>query len=106
MEKQSVKKYFNNSLTSNRIPRKKIEPCPKCGKLPSYFASAGGFHYYGYYKCEKDNIFATGPHQFPNIGISWGENENNEPKLFWDNNEDSNPEDGWNDLVNQINKTK
>ncbi len=104
MSKQIVKKFFNHSDSGTMIPQITIKKCPHCGKLPSYYASAGGFNYYGYYKCDKDNLFATGRHQFPAIGIDWGANEQGEPRLFVTYNGEHNAENGWNDFVKDAEK--
>lgn len=102
MNKQKIKRYWNHSESGTFEPKIAIKKC-KCGKLPSYYASSGGFNYYGYYKCDDCNLFATGPHQFPSIGITgFGSNESNKPKLFVVYNGETNPEDGWNNFVKQL----
>lgn len=99
MSSQTVKRFWNNVESETTNPSIKIERCV-CGKLPSYYASSGGFNYYGYYKCNNCNLFATGKHQFPAIGIKgFGDNENNEPKLFVVYREENNPENGWNQFI-------
>ncbi len=101
MNKQTIKSYFRGEYSSSFSPKIPIKKCV-CGKLPVYYGSSGGFNYYGYYKCNHCNLFATGRHQFPAIGITgFGDNENNEPKLFVVYNGEHNPEDGWNNFIAQ-----
>lgn len=100
MSKQRIKSYFREQYSSMFSPRVRVAKCPKCHCNPSYYGSQGGFNYYGYYKCDRCNLFATGRHQFPSIGVAgFGDNNNNQPKLFVVYNGESNPEDGWNNLV-------
>jgi len=97
--KQKVDRYWRDEKSGTMTPSIVIKPCV-CGKLPSYHSSSGGFNYYGYYICHDCNLFATGRHQFPSIGIAgFGDNENNEPKLFVVYNGENNPEDGWNEFI-------
>lgn len=96
---QIIDRYFRDEKSGTFTPPKTIKECPKCGKLPSYHVSTGGFNYYGYYICHPCNLFATGRHQFPNIGVAgFGDNDRKEPKLFVVYDGETNPEDGWNEL--------
>lgn len=104
--KQTVSWYWRKQPSGTHTPKIYIEDC-LCGKLPSYYSSSGGFNYYGYYKCNDCNLFATGRHQFPNIGISgFGANEEKEPKLFVVYNDETNPEDGWNSFITNLKEQK
>jgi len=95
---QKVERYFRDERSGFMNPKVYLEHCT-CGALPAYFSSTGGFNYYGYYKCVKCNLFATGQHQFP-VQISDLVRENKtEPKLFVVYNDESNPEDGWNKFI-------
>ena len=99
VEKIIVDRYWRDEKSGSFTPPIEILKC-KCGKYPSYYSSCGGFNYYGYYKCNDCNLFATGRHQFPSaIANLVGENDRNEPKLFVVYNDEANPEDGWNELI-------
>jgi hypothetical protein len=96
---QAVKKYWNLREDGTTVPTIDILPCV-CGQLPSYYSSCGGFNFYGYYKCDTCNIFVTGRHDFPSIGVpGFGDNENNESKLFAVYRDEHNPENGWNKMM-------
>ncbi len=101
-EIKPVKRYFNDRENGVFTPSILIEKCT-CGNYPSYYGSCGGFNYYGYFKCDGCNLFATGRHQFPNIGIdNFGENQRNEPKLFVEYDKETNSEDGWNEFIKNL----
>ena len=103
-EEQTIQSYWRNNPGSTFSPGIKIEKC-LCGKLPIYHSSTGGFNIYGYYECKDCKIFATGRHQFPNVGIEgFGENENHKPKLFVVYRGEYNPENGWNNLIKELTK--
>jgi hypothetical protein len=104
MEKEIiVNRYFSyDKESTQKVVNYPLQKC-KCGKYPSYHASCGGFNFYGYYKCHDCNLFATGRHQFPNIGLeNFGYNENNEPKLFVEYSGENNSEKGWNEFINKL----
>lgn len=101
--KQSVERYFRDEKSGSMNPKITLEKCV-CGKLPAYFGSTGGFNYYGYYKCLKCNLFATGKHQFPVQIMDLISENKTEPKLFVVYNDESNPENGWNDFIKEKQK--